>query len=127
MQDHQAVLMAVSEYFKGVFSGEVDRLRAVFHPRAALFAEIRGEAYYKPLEEYLDVVAHRKSPEALGEPFLMKPISVEVTHNMAFAKVHCPMLGYNYYDYLSFVRQDGRWIIVNKLFTDVPLAAPAHA
>jgi hypothetical protein len=121
MNDHLAVLEAVSAYCKGVFTGDVDLLKSVFHPKAALFAEVRGEPYYKPFDDYLGVVANRKSPQALGEPFLMKPVSVEVTHHIAFARVHCPMLGYNYTDYLSFVREGGRWVIVNKLFTDVPV------
>ena len=122
MKDHEAVLAVVDAYCKGVFRGDVELLRSVFHPKAALFAEVRGQPYYKPIEEYLALVANRKSPEALGEPFLMKPLAVEVTHEIAFAKVHCPMLGYNYTDYLSFVREDGCWVIVNKLFTDVPRA-----
>ena len=120
MNDHEAVLAVVDSYCKGVYRGDIELLRSVFHPKAALFAEVRGQPYYKPLEEYLSVVASRKSPESLGEPFLMKPVAVEVTHEIAFAKVHCPMLGYRYTDYLSFVREDGRWVIVNKLFTDVP-------
>ena len=120
MSDHEAVLAAVDAYCKGVFRGDIALLRSVFHPNAALFAEVRGQPYYKPLDEYLSVVATRDSPEALGEAFLMRPVSVEVTHEIAFAKVHCPMLGYHYTDYLSFVRLEGRWVIVNKLFTDVP-------
>jgi len=120
MNDHEAVLAAVDIYCKGVYRGDLELLRSVFHPNAALFAEVRGQPYYKPLEEYLQVVANRASPATLGEPFRMKPVAVEVTHEIAFAKVHCPMLGYNYTDYLSFVREEGRWRIVNKLFTDVP-------
>jgi hypothetical protein len=30
-----------------------------------------------------------------------------------------PMLGYNYYDFLSLSKISGRWQIVNKLFTNV--------
>lgn len=120
MNDHHAVLEAIDVYCRGVFTGDTGLLKSVFHPKAALFAEVRGEQYYKPLDEYLAVVANRKSPQASGEPFLMKPVCVEVTHHIAFAKVHCPMLGHNYTDYLSFVRQGERWLIVNKLFTDVP-------
>jgi hypothetical protein len=120
MSDHEAVLGVVDIYCKGVYRGDLDLLRSVFHPKAALFAEVRGQPYYRLLDEYLGVVANRASPAAQGEPFRMKPLAVEVTHEIAFAKVHCPMLGYNYIDYLSLVREGGRWIIVNKLFTDVP-------
>jgi hypothetical protein len=121
MNDHEAILSVLDRYFRGIYSGDTALLRSVFHPKATLFAEVRGQPYYKLLDEYLDGVANRKSPEELGERFLMKPVSVEVVHNIASAKVHCPMLGFNYYDYLSFVLKDGEWLIVNKLFTDVPV------
>ena len=125
MGDHEAVLAAVDAYCRGIYRGDVALLRSVFHPKAALFAEVRGQPYYRPLEEYLAVVANRQSPEALGEAFRMRPVAVEVTHEIAFAKVYCPMFEYHYTDYLSFVREDGRWRIVNKLFTDVPREAYA--
>jgi hypothetical protein len=50
----------------------------------------------------------------------MKVMSLDVTHNIATAKVHVPALGFNYYNYLTLMRQDGIWIIVNKVFSDVP-------
>jgi hypothetical protein len=120
MSDHEAVLAAVADYCQGVYRGDIALLRKVFHPKAALFAEVRGQPYYRPLEEYLEVVAKRESPQAKGEALRMKPIGVEVTHEIAFAKVSCPMYEYHYLDFLSFVRLDGRWRIVNKLFTDLP-------
>lgn len=120
MHQHEAILAVVDAYCRGVYRGDTSLLRSVFHPRALLFAEVRGETYVRPLEEYLAIVADRRSPETLGQAFLMKPISVDVTHEIALAKLHCPMFDYNYVDYLSFVRQDGDWKIVNKTFTDLP-------
>ena len=120
MHPHHAVLATIDTYCHGVYRGDIDLLRSVFDPRALLFAEVRGEAYFRPLEEYLAVVAGRRSPQALGQAFLMKPVSIEVTQAIAHAKVHCPMFDYNYIDYLGLICQDGQWKIVNKLFTDVP-------
>jgi hypothetical protein len=37
--------------------------------------------------------------------------------------VHVPAHGFNYHNYLSLVRNEGRWVIVNKIFFDVPLRA----
>lgn len=125
MHEHAAVLSVVDSYCRGVYHGDVALLRSVFDARALLFGEVRGQDYFRPLEEYLQVVASRQSPQALGQAFLMKPISVEVVHEIAFAKVHCPMFDFNYTDYLTLVRQDGAWKIVNKTFTDVPAGALA--
>lgn len=125
MYQHEEVLAVIDAYCRGVYRGDIGLLRQVFDPRAQLFAEVRGQALFRPLDDYLAVVAARQSPESLGQTFRMKPISVEVTGEIAFAKVHCPMFDFNYIDYLSFVRQDGRWQIVNKTFTDLPLTASA--
>ena len=119
MHQHEAVLAVIDAYCRGVYRGDIGLLRSVFDPRALLFANVRGDAYFRPLDDYLAVVAARQSPEALGQAFNMKPICVEVTGEIAFAKVDCPMFDFHYIDYLSFVRQDGRWKIVNKTFTDV--------
>lgn len=121
MEDNQAILQVLSEYFVGLFSGDVERLRAVFAPEAALFAELGSQSYRKSLDAYLEGVAQRQSPEARGEPFRMRVLSIDVLHNIAMAKVHVPAHGFNFYNYLSLVRQGGHWIIVSKVFDDVPV------
>jgi hypothetical protein len=127
MEDHHSILAVLSDYFAGLYTGDTVLLRSVFHPEAALFAELREQPYHKGLDDYMDGVEHRQSPEELGEPYQMKVLSLDVLNNIAVAKVHVPALGFNYYNYLSLVRQDGRWVIVNKIFDDVPLQVAAAA
>lgn len=119
MQDHQEVHDVLDVYFTSIFQGDVARLGTTFHPRAILSGEVKGQPYYKTVDEYLEVVKNRKSPQDLGETFGMKVLSVEILGPIAFAKAHCPMLGYNYIDFLSLVRLDGRWVIAAKIFTHV--------
>lgn len=119
MNAHQKILDALQTYFESIFTGDVARLRSVFHPQAALFGEVKGQPYRKLLEEYLTAVANRQSPQQLGEDFRMKALSVEVLDHIGLVKTHCQMLGFNYIDYLSFVEADGKWLIVNKTFTHV--------
>ena len=122
MNAHKEIHETLDRYFKSIYTGDVARLKTTFHPQAVLFGEINGQPYLKPLPEYLHAVENRKSPEELGEAFEMKVVSVEVldTVNIAYAKTHCRMLGFNYFDFLSLIRQDNRWMIVNKLFAHVP-------
>jgi hypothetical protein len=114
---HERILRVLDDYFRGIYTGQVERLRSAFHPSATLWGEVKGLPYYKALDDYLVVVRGRKSPEALGEPFAMEPISIEVHGKIALAKVRCKMLGYCYIDFLSLLRQDDRWAIVAKVFT----------
>lgn len=120
MDDQRAIAAVLGEYFKGLYTGDTALLRTVFHPDAALFAERGGQSYHKRLADYLDGVAQRASPASLGEPYRMKVLAIDVTHDIAMARVHVPALGFNYVNYLSLVRWQRRWVIVNKVFADVP-------
>lgn len=106
-------------YFNGIYNGDVPALESIFHPRTELFGEVKGQEYQKTLADYLNGVGTRKSPWALGEPFMMKILFVDLAGPIALAKVNCPMLGFNYIDYLSLVRFDDKWLIVSKTITHV--------
>ena len=122
MDDHRAIAAVLGDYFKGLYMGDTALLRTVFHPDAALFAERDGQPYHKRLDDYLDAVAARASPASLGEPYRMKVLAIDVTHDIAMARVHVPALGFDYVNYLSLLRLQGRWVIVDKVFTEVPAA-----
>lgn len=40
--------------------------------------------------------------------------------NAAFARVRCRMGERDYVDFLSFIREDGRWRIIAKVFQIIP-------
>ncbi|MET3026152.1 nuclear transport factor 2 family protein [Flavobacterium sp. UW10123] len=111
-----AVLM---NYFNGIYNGDITTLKSAFHPKAIVAGDINGQPYFKTVDEYLEGVKNRKSPKELGEDFKMKILSLEIINNTAIAKVQVPIFDYNYYDQLSFVIVDGKWIIINKLLTNV--------
>lgn len=116
MNSHEEILSLLQRYFDALFTGNVEGLRALFHPQAMLVGKIRGLPFTKALEDYLAAVAARQSPQALGESFAMKVLALEVQHDIAYARVSCPMLGFDYTDFLSLIRLDGRWQISHKLF-----------
>lgn len=109
----------IFDYFQGVYNGDVEKLASVFHSQALLFGDIKGEPYFKPLADYIDGVKSRKSPADMGEDFNMEILGIEILGSVAIAKLHVPMLGYNYYDFLSLALVNGKWEIVNKVFTHV--------
>jgi hypothetical protein len=107
----------IKQYFEGIYYGNVQILQQIFHPRALLIGEVKGQPYFKTVDEYLSIVQNRKSPHASGEAFKMKIISIERVGAVAYARLHCPMLGYNYYDFIALCQLADRWLIMNKLFT----------
>lgn len=118
--DNTAAIAAVlSNYFQGVFTGNIALLRKAFHPQALVVGDVYGKPYFKTLEEYLDGVKNRKSPQELNEIFRMEIVSVEIINSIAIAKARLPMFEFNYYDLLSLNKIEGEWRIINKLLTHV--------
>jgi hypothetical protein len=117
--DNAGIVLTLSNYFKGIFYGDVELLRSTFQPEALVMGDINGQPYAKSLNQYLEGVKTRKSPQALNETFRMEVLSVEIINSIAVAKAHVPMFDKNYYDLLSLNKIHGEWLIVNKLLTNV--------
>jgi hypothetical protein len=119
-QDSLAIAQALENYyFKGIYEGNIDTLGSIFNPGTLLFGDVKGQPYAKTLDQYLDGVQHRQSPKDSGKPFKGTIISVDVVNSIAVAKVHVKMYEFNYDEFLSFHKINNRWLIVNKMITDV--------
>lgn len=114
-----AIAVVFSNYFNGIFNGDVALLRSTFHPQALVTDDVNGQPYFKTVEEYLEGVKNRKSPAELNEIFRMEILSIEIINSVAIAKAQLPMFDFNYYDLLSLHKIDGQWVIINKLLTNV--------
>ncbi len=108
---------AIFNYFNGIYTGNITQLEEVFHSEALLFGDINGVPYFKTAAVYINGVKSRKSPKELGEDFKMKILSIEILGRNAIVKAQVPMLGYNYFDFLSLTKINKDWKIVNKTFT----------
>ncbi len=115
----ESIEQLISKYFQGIFQGKAELLRQCFQDTTLIYGDIKGTDYLKNVPDYLEGVQNRKSPEDLKESFAMKIIGIDIMGKIAMAKLHVPMLGYNYYDYLSLSKIEGEWKIVNKIFTHV--------
>ena len=121
-QDKTSITQALENiYFKGIYEGDVNLLGQVYHPGTLLFGDVKGQPYAKTLEQYLDGVAHRQSPKDSGKPFKGDILAIDVINSIAIAKVHVKMYEFNYDELLSFHKIDGKWLIVNKMISDVNL------
>ena len=118
--DSLAISQALEDYyFKGIYEGNVNTLGKIFNPGTLLFGDVKGLPYAKTLVEYLDGVANRQSPKDSGKPFKGDIISIDVVNSIGIAKVHVKMYEFNYDEFLSFHKIEGKWLIVNKMISDV--------
>jgi len=119
-EDSLAITAALeSDYFPGIYEGDVEKLSHVMYPGSLLFGDVGGVPYAKTREEYLDVVKNRQSVKDSGKPFKGTIISIDVVNTIAVAKVHVKMYDFNYDEFLSFHKINNQWVIVNKMLSDV--------
>ena len=118
--DSTAIAQALeSYYFKGIYEGNVSTLGNIFNPGTLLFGDVKGQPYAKTLDQYLDGVAHRQSPKDSGKPFKGDIISIKIIQSIGIAEVKVKMYEFNYHEFLTFHKIDGKWLIVNKMISDV--------
>ena len=120
-QQSRALITAMLEsyYFKGIYEGDLDLLKQIYYPGTLLFGDVKGQPYAKTLSEYLDGVANRQSPKASGKPFKGEIISIKVVNSIAIAEVKVKMYDFYYHEYLSFHSIGDKWLIVNKMISDI--------
>ncbi|MTJ00482.1 MAG: nuclear transport factor 2 family protein [Marinobacter adhaerens] len=107
----------VNEYFQGLHTGNAERLAPLFHRDCVL----KAPGLRRTLDEWLADVATRPIPANIGHPEDYRILRVELAGNQAMVKVACPLPHGDFTDYLGFLREDGVWKIVNKMY------APATA
>ena len=124
MQQYQenssAIIETLDIYFRGIYEGDVTLLiDKVYYPGTLLFGDVKGQPYFKTLSQYLEGVKNRQSPKDSGKPFKGEIISIEIVNSIAVAKVRVQMYDFNYSELLSFHKLDNRWVIVNKMISDL--------
>ena len=124
METNQEDKLAITQrlealYLKGIYEGDIDLLGKVYHPGTLMFGDIKGAPYAKTLDQYLDGVKNRVNVKDSGKPFRSTITSIDVVNSIAIAKLHVKMYDFNYDEFLSFHKIDGKWLIVNKMLTDV--------
>lgn len=122
--ENQAEIAAIRDavenyYFKGIYEGDVLLLGSIFYPGSFVLGDVKGQPYFKTADLYLDGVQNRQSPKDSGKPFKGEIINIKVVNSIAIAEVSLKMYDFDYRDFLSFHKINGKWLIVNKMLTDL--------
>lgn len=117
MSSANEITKALSVYFDGIYHSDVARLAQVFHSRAVYVCATDVPLVHKTMEEYFAIVANREAPASRGEKRVDEIVSIELAgENTAFVKAHCAIGPKYFTDFLMFIRVDGRWQIISKVF-----------
>ncbi|MDV3458810.1 nuclear transport factor 2 family protein [Sphingomonas sp. HF-S4] len=113
-KDEVGARAAVNHYLAGHATGSADEFRAAFHPKAMLYWNRDGAFTERTGTDY---IAGAPGKPAADEAQRRRAIeSLDITGNAAMAKVVLDYPGVKFTDYLSLVKADGEWRIVNKIF-----------
>lgn len=122
------LVQAMQLYFDGFYTGDVEMLERVFHPDCHLISGTGGSLANDPMQAVYARVRSRTKPSDAGQSRYDQIVSIHLA-GPETALVTCriaiePKL---FTDYLNFVKLDGRWQIVSKVFTWVLVEDAAGA
>ena len=112
--EEAAVREAIQHYFQGHATGQGEHFRKVFHPDAKLFFIRDGKLTQWTSEEYISRASGK--PAADEAQRKRKIDSIDITGDSAFVKLTLDYPSVVFTDYMSMLKIDGRWMIVNKTF-----------
>ncbi len=116
----ELIQQTVQYYFDGLYHSDIEKLKKAFHPNAQVIGYFQGTLLFNSLEQFLEFVKATPAPSESGEKYDMRIVSVDMTGNEAVTKVADLYLGFRFTDYLSLLKIDGNWVIVNKTFYHEP-------
>lgn len=121
-QDEAGVRQAIEYYFQGHATGNGEHFKKVFHPSSKLFWIRDGKFAERTSEDY---IAGAPGKPAADEAARKRSIAmIDITGNAAIAKVVLDYPQARLTDYMSLLKIDGEWKIVNKTFTAEPKPKP---
>jgi Putative lumazine-binding len=112
--EEAAVRAAVEHYFQGHATGQGEHFRKVFHPDSKLFFIREGKLTQWTAEEYISRASGKPAPDEARRKRRID--SIDITGDAAFVKLTLDYPGVVFTDYMSMLKIDGQWKIVNKTF-----------
>jgi ketosteroid isomerase-like protein len=116
--EEPAIRETIQHYFQGHATGDGEHFRKAFHPDAKLFFIKDGKLTQWTSEEY---ISRASGKPAYDEAQRKRRIdSIDVSGNAAVVKVTLDYPRVVFTDYMSMLKIDGKWKIVNKTFYSKP-------
>jgi hypothetical protein len=113
--EFDAIRAVVVDYLEGMIWGQTDRIEQAFHPKAIQVGHFAGETEFFSRQEFVDWLRGEKA-EPVGSPYVAELLSIEITGDVAIAKLSDSCFETAFTDYLVMLKEDGRWQIVTKAY-----------
>ena len=123
MSEKDAVRIPLNNYLKGHETGNSEFMRKAFHTEGNLVFIRDGKFTTRTFDEY--IAGMKDGKPAADEDRRKRSIeSIDITGNAATAKIVLDYPAVKFTDYMTLLKIDGEWKIVNKTFYAEPKAQP---
>jgi hypothetical protein len=112
--EEAAVRQPLENYIRGHATGQGEFFRKAFHSDAKLFAIRDGKYWQLTSEEYIARAAGKPAGDEAQRKRTIE--AIDITGNAAIAKVVLDYPQVKFTDYMSLLKVDGEWKIINKSF-----------
>lgn len=120
--ERDAIETVVVEYLEGMIYGQGERLKRAMHPQCMQAGHFDGTYEFFDRETFISSVEGETALPP-GTPYEYEIVSLDITGDVAVAKVTDACFGTTFTDYLTLIKHDGQWQIVMKAFFDHANAA----
>jgi hypothetical protein len=120
--EEAAVRQAIEHYFRGHATGDGEHFKKVFHTESKLFWVREGQFAQRTSAEYIAGASGKPAPDEAQRKRSIE--SVDITGNAAMVKVVLDYPSARFTDYMSMLKVDGEWRIVNKTYVVEPKKRP---
>jgi hypothetical protein len=117
-KETESAKIPLNNYLQGQTTGDGEFIRKAFHKDARIMAFRDGKLTNLSVEEFAKFFNGKQAKDEAERKRSIK--SVEISGNAAIAKIvlNYPMI--KFVDYMSLLKIDGEWKIVNKSFYAEP-------
>jgi hypothetical protein len=113
-EDEAGARKAVELYLQGHATGNPEHFRAAYHPEMKMFFIRDGALNQRTAAEYIAGVSGKPAPDESRRK--RRIVSLDVTGDVGVAKVELDYPDAFLTDYLTVIKVEGSWKVINKVF-----------
>ncbi|SDO58459.1 Putative lumazine-binding [Pseudomonas arsenicoxydans] len=114
--DIEQINLVVRQYVEGMVFADEALLRHAFHPDCRIIGHYHKELEWSSLDDFIGAInAESSAVKKDVQPF-WRVIDFDITGDAAAVKVIDDFAGMRFTDYLSLLKVNDRWVIINKLY-----------
>ena len=114
--DEVAVRATLEHYIQGHATGDGAHMRLAFNPAGRLFWSNADTLATRTVEEYIAGMPGKPAPDEAAGVRKRRIEMIDVTGNAAVAKISLDYPDVYFVDYMSLLKTNGEWRIINKIF-----------